>query len=79
MDSEDKSLGALERELKDAQAAHAEAVSATGVARRAETNALNRLNQAQKAFDERVLTLRASASADSDWGNKRTGAPKGEG
>lgn len=75
---EKKSLGALERELKDAVAAHTEAAGATGIARRAETAALNRLNEAQKAFDARVAELRAAAPWDSDWGNKRAGAQRSE-
>lgn len=39
--------------------------------RNQETDALNRLNEAQKAFDEHVEAIKKSASLGSDWNKAR--------
>lgn len=71
-------LSDLEVELAGARNQYEEARERASVASREETIALNRLNQAQKAFDERVRELRAEAPARSDWGNRRTRAQSTE-
>lgn len=45
-------------------------------ARREETDAFNRLNNAQKAFDAIVARLRSDAPRDSDWGRPQGGNEK---
>lgn len=39
-------------------------------ARRVETNAINRLNNVQKAVDTKLAELRAKAPRGSDWASK---------
>lgn len=51
----------------------AECTARSRDARNSETDALNRLNEAQKAFDEYVVALKKNAPTESDW--KRALAP----
>lgn len=53
--------------LKTAQEDYEEAKGRAEYARREETNCLNRLNEAQKAFDEAVSALKLDAPYGSDW------------
>jgi hypothetical protein len=54
-------------ELVDALAAYEEASTEESSARHKKTDALNRLNNALKAFDKTVSDLRSSAPRESDW------------
>lgn len=53
--------------LKAAQENYEEAKKRAEYARRAETDCLNTLNEAQKAFDEGVSALKLDAPEGSDW------------
>lgn len=55
------------KELADAAERYNECSQQVSFARSAETTALNRLNNAQKALDELVASLRKAAPRDSDW------------
>ena len=57
-------------ELADAVAYHQQAVTRTRQAQQAETTAMNRLNNAQKAIDKIVEALRQMCPGDSDWRRK---------
>lgn len=67
MTQETRTLGELERELAQAAEKHAQLCKETSMARNRETDALNRLNQIQKAIDARVAELRKGAPRESDW------------
>lgn len=54
-------------DVTDAQKAHEQAAHATQLARHRECNALNALNQAQRAFDQAVGQWKKTAPRDSDW------------
>lgn len=62
-----KSLADLEQVLAAALNAHRTARTASEAASRNETAALNALNAAQKALDDRIQSLRAAAPKGSDW------------
>lgn len=73
-----KSLNAM---LADAVAACATAndllVSRQAIlaeAKRAETDAINRVNEAQKQFDELVALVKKEAPRDTDWQRGNSGA-----
>ena len=60
-------IGPLAEKLKAAQERHEQLAKVAREASRDETSALNRLNEAQKAFDEAVAALRKGAPRDSNW------------
>lgn len=57
----------LVKEVAQAGEALKDATTRVALAEREETNARNRLNAAQKAFDAAVLELRKSAPRNTDW------------
>jgi hypothetical protein len=57
--------------LIEAMAAYKLANDKASFARREETEALNRLNEAQKSFDAAIADLRANAPLHSDWAQER--------
>ncbi len=59
-------------ELHSAVEAHAEAAQAASFARARETDALNRLNTAQRAMDDLDTKMRESMPRDSDWKRRKT-------
>jgi hypothetical protein len=65
-----KTLQELTQELDDADQALQAAQLRSGHARREETEATNRLNEAQKAFDARVSEMRKTSPHGSDWHTK---------
>lgn len=65
-----RTLAELTAELDDAGLALRAAQAQTGHARRAETEAINRLNEAQKVFDAKMDEMRANAPRGSDWANR---------
>lgn len=70
-------LGALQREVQEALAEHAAYETAESAARSNTTQAINRLNRAQKALDEAVDKLRKQAAPwNSDW-HQRTKEGRG--
>lgn len=56
-----------QKAVEEAQLAYARAKDAEDSARRDATNALNRLNSAQQAFDKAINEFKAKASRGSDW------------
>lgn len=62
-----KSIAALAEELTKADEEYVAAKKEESFARNATTDALNKLNQAQKAFDAAVESIRDAAPFDSDW------------
>jgi hypothetical protein len=60
----------MARALEEVQSAGEELIRATAIlssARSSECAATNRLNQAQKTFDDLVTSMRTSAPQGSDW------------
>lgn len=53
--------------LHEATEFHQQKASAAQFARNEETNALNRVNEAQKKFDELVALVKKEAPRSSDW------------
>ena len=74
MTSETKDLTTLTEALDAARVAYEEAELAESQARSRRTAALNRMNDAQKAFDKAVGAIRAKGPRDSDWGRSRSKA-----
>jgi hypothetical protein len=64
----------LINELKEAQNALETAEKRTAIARNEQCNALNRVNNAQKAIDAAILELRKGSPRQSEW--KRRGEPR---
>jgi hypothetical protein len=64
---------ALVSDLADAAKAREEAERAESLARSVSTDALNRLNAAQRAFDAAVAEMKKKAPRDSNW--QRDGQP----
>jgi len=60
-------LNELYAEVRLCTSTLAECTARAQQARNQETDALNRLNEAQKAFDEYVVVLRKNAPTSSDW------------
>ena len=60
-------IGPLAEELRDAQERLAELAREKAAASIATTDQINRVNQAQKAFDVAVAALRNSAPSQTDW------------
>ncbi|MFN8758864.1 MAG: hypothetical protein ACK5XA_08650 [Tagaea sp.] len=54
-------------EVATATKRYAECLEQTSAARRAETNALNRLNEAQRQLDKIIAQMRKESPRDSDW------------
>lgn len=67
----DSPLAAAAEALESAQNVYASAAEKAQAARRDEIGALNRLNSAQKAFDEIVRGMRDAAPSGSDWKSRR--------
>lgn len=65
-------MAKLQADLDAATAAHQEAMRREALAQIGETEALNRLNAAQAAFDGAVAQLRNGASRRSDWAAVRS-------
>lgn len=57
----------LAKAVREAQEAYDDAEREARRARNKETDALNRLNEAQRAFDSAVDSMRKSAPRASDW------------
>lgn len=69
---EQKDIATLAEALKKADEEYVAAKKEESFARNAATDALNKLNQAQKAFDAAVESIRDAAPFDSEWkSNKR--------
>lgn len=62
-----KTLAEAEKDLLAAKTAYEEAERKSSYARSAETDALNRLNACQKAFDAVLAEVRKSMPRSSDW------------
>ncbi|WP_155738127.1 hypothetical protein [Sphingobium yanoikuyae] len=62
-------LAQLAEALSQATAHHNQASNEASIARRAETEALNRLNDAQKAMDAAIAKMRNEAKAG-DWASR---------
>lgn len=61
------SIEDLLKELRGASGALVEAIEKKREADRAEMNARHRVNEAQKAFDAAISTLKKEAPRGSDW------------
>jgi len=72
--SEEKQIDipALVKEMHEACAALEAAEKSESIARSISTTARNRLNEAQKAIDAALSTMRRRAPRDSDWGQARS-------
>lgn len=66
-----KSISELHQAVVSATEAHQSAQSRASIARNEETDARNRLNEAQKAFDAAVAEMRKQAPRDSEWKRER--------
>lgn len=62
------SIEQVATELREARNNYERASSHASMARNAECDALNRLNRAQKAFDQAVAEMKKGHPSDSDWG-----------
>ena len=69
-------IAACAAAVLEATKAHADAAQAASHASNRETDALNKLNQAQKAFDQAVADSKASAPHRSDWAIERARAER---
>jgi len=72
--------GELETAIKNLQEAttiHHQASQELEIARRRETDAMNRLNSAQRKFDELTTALKMKAPRGSDWHGARSQKPGG--
>lgn len=67
----DKTIQELAEDLERCHKSYVTAAQNASVAQNHATDALNRLNSAQKAFEARMETLRKNAPHDSDWGRAR--------
>lgn len=67
-------LPQLAADLAEAMSEFEGAEQAESFARNRCTAALNKLNQAQKAFDEQVAALRGGAAQGSDWSREKIAA-----
>lgn len=67
-------LGELHIALTEAMEIHSEAESQESAARSKLTDAVNRLNAAQKALDKAMEELRGKAPWNTDWWGKRNRA-----
>ena len=65
-------LDQLHKELIEATVAYEDAEQKLSFARNYETDARNRMNNAQKAFDGHVDELKKGAPQGSDWGLHRS-------
>lgn len=66
-----KTLADLQVELAAAMTFHAECEVEESAARKNMTEATNRLNGAQKAFDAAVAEVRSKAPWNTEWHSKR--------
>lgn len=66
-----KTITDLHNDIVHAAQAHQSAQQRASIARNEETDALNRLNQAQKAFDAAIAELKKQAPRDSEWKRER--------
>lgn len=69
--TEGTSLADLEKSYREAKEAHETARRESSRAQSVECDALNRLNDAQKALDAAYLKLVSDAPHRSDWGQRR--------
>lgn len=69
-------IAELAQNVEDAGEAHRSAERACSTANSHETDCRNRLDRAQKAFDERVAAMRGAAPMQSDWGQARLHAAR---
>jgi len=65
--SDERSLGDLEREYKEAREAWEAANLHLSYANSAETSALNALNEITKTIDRRLAEMRKEAPRSADW------------
>jgi hypothetical protein len=63
-------IAGIEADLVSAQADFEEATQRLDAAALDQTDALNRMNRAQRALDHALGILRAAAPAESDWKKK---------
>lgn len=71
-----KSIQSAMNELEEAHNQYDSAHSDSRAANLRETEALNRLNNAQKKFDAAVDAIKKDAPCRSDWRNKRVTAER---
>jgi hypothetical protein len=65
-------LGSLESAFRNAVAELVQAEKATAIARTAETEALNRVNDIQKRIDAKIAAIRSEPHLrQTDWGRNR--------
>lgn len=64
---QDKTIEQAAQELREARSLYDELHRDSEAARTRETDALNALNRAQKAFDEAVAAVKKDAPWNSDW------------
>lgn len=74
MDKPDKTIGMLHTDVTIALGNYESAKAAEMQASSEATDALNRLNAAQRAFDDAVADLKKSSPVGTDW-NKRPSFP----
>ena len=67
----DRSLAEMVEELDAATAELKRVLAEIAAARSRETTAMNRLNRAQQALDQRIESLREFAPRESDWGRPK--------
>lgn len=70
-EKDETALSRLMKELCEARSAHEDATVAEREASSRSTSAINRLNKAQKEFDEFVAKLKKSSHGHTDWGKVR--------
>ena len=70
-------LDKAQRELRDAVKIYDDAERESRVASHKATDALNRLNAKQKAFDVAVADMRKAAPGASDWKQRHNGRCEG--
>lgn len=68
-------LSQLEQSVWEARARYDEAELRYHAASRDQTDCFNRLNEAQKAFDERLIEMRKASPRGSFWNDSRKGLP----
>ena len=66
-----KDINQLAEDVETAAAAYDEAQEQASRARMRETEALNRLNKAQAAFDNAVAEAKKGSHNTSDWGRQK--------
>lgn len=76
MTDKPKSIAELADDVAEATKAYENAVQEVRSAQKQQTSALNRLNEAQKAFSKQIDEFMSHAPTDTDW--KRHNISRGE-